>query len=138
MMYSVDVIHNTVRNVSMENNLMERWLDYTNQHNKLEKKLENTLKRKVNLSLNEYYVLYYLGKTPGHCIKLIDISKYFNLSQSAMSRMMVRMESEDYGMIERTTCLDDKRGIYIHLTKKGKNMLIEAERYIEIILNERL
>ena len=37
MMYSVDVIHNTVRNVSMENNLMERWLDYTNQHNNLEK-----------------------------------------------------------------------------------------------------
>ncbi|WP_257701806.1 MarR family winged helix-turn-helix transcriptional regulator [Vagococcus luciliae] len=117
---------------------MERWLDYTNQHNKLEKKLENTLKRKVNLSLNEYYVLYYLGKTPSHCIKLIDISKYFNLSQSAMSRMMVRMESEDYGMIERKTCLDDKRGIYIHLTEKGKNMLIEAERYIEIILNESL
>ena len=36
----------------------------TNQHQAIEARLEQALKAESNLSLNEYYVLYYLEKTP--------------------------------------------------------------------------
>lgn len=118
----------------MKNEVMEDWLEYTNYHHKIEKKLENTLKSVVNLTLNEYYVLYYLGKNETNSMKLNDLNKYFNLSQSAMSRMMMRMENPSCGVIERRNCTDDKRGIYIYLTQKGKEKLLKASQSVEGVL----
>ncbi len=43
---------------------MGQWLAFTNQHQAIEARLEQALKAESNLSLNEYYVLYYLEKTP--------------------------------------------------------------------------
>lgn len=120
----------------MKNELIERWISYTNEHDKMENILENTLKSEVHLSLNEFYVLYYLGEKNEHCIKLNDLCEYFHLSQSAMSRMMMRMEKSSCGAIERKICSDDKRGIYIHLTSKGEEKLNKSKQLVEQILQE--
>lgn len=120
----------------MDNTLVEKWLNYSNQYNQLENQLETTLKQHLNISLNEFYVLYHIGNTANQCMKLTDLSKYFNLSQSAMSRMMMRMENSNCGAIERRSCPDDKRGIYIHLTTKGKQKLNKAKIIVDDILKK--
>lgn len=118
----------------MKSDLLEKWLIYTNQHNKLENILENALKREFNLSLNEFYVLYYLEESDQKCLKLNDLTQKFCLSQSAMSRMMMRMENSSCGAVERKNCQDDRRGIYIHLTSKGKEKLDKSKQLVEEIL----
>lgn len=104
----------------MEKERMGQWLAFTNQHQAIEARLEQALKAESNLSLNEYYVLYYLEKTPNHSMRLNDLIAHFDLSQSAMSRMIMRMEDNLCGVIERHSCQEDKRGIYIDLTQSGK------------------
>ena len=52
-------------------------------------------------------------------LRLQDLQKHVGLSQSAMSRLVTRLESKDFGAIERSICKNDKRGIYIHLTNKN-------------------
>ncbi len=110
---------------------MGQWLAFTNQHQAIEARLEQALKAESNLSLNEYYVLYYLEKTPNHSMRLNDLIAHFDLSQSAMSRMIMRMEDKLCGVIERHSCQNDKRGIYIDLTQLGKRNCSDQKSFLK-------
>ena len=122
----------------MEKERMGQWLAFTNQHQAIEARLEQALKAESNLSLNEYYVLYYLEKTPNHSMRLNDLIAHFDLSQSAMSRMIMRMDDKLCGVIERHSCQDDKRGIYIDLTQSGEKKLQRSKVVFEKVLEEML
>ncbi len=87
-----------------------------------------------DLSLNEFYVLYFISNTEDKELRLQQIQEMIGLSQSATSRLIVRMEAKNCGALERHVCEDDKRGIYTRITELGEN---KFQRVLETV-NELL
>ncbi|MBO0440786.1 MarR family winged helix-turn-helix transcriptional regulator [Candidatus Enterococcus ikei] len=119
----------------MEAPLMSQWLDYVKKQSIVEKKLEDILKKNNQLTTSEYYALYQL-KQNGRCMRLNDLGNYLCLSQSALSRMINRLEDRIPAVIERRICADDKRGVYIDLTNEGAMLMASVEQDVNAILKE--
>jgi len=117
------------------NTTIEKWLEFSKKQRMIENNLESGLS-KNDLSLNEFYVLYALNLKDDKKLRLQDLQKHVGLSQSAMSRLVTRLESKDFGAIERSICKNDKRGIYIHLTIKGEIILADTSKVVTNILKE--
>lgn len=47
-----------------------------------------------------------------------------HLSQSALSRLIGRLEKE--GLVERSICAEDRRGVWVALTAKGRDLHTEV------------
>jgi len=100
---------------------IEHWLLLEQQEQEIKQRLKETLKD-TGLELNEFYVLYFLSQTPNQELRLNKLQEKIKLSQSAMSRLTQRLESKECRVIERTYCVQDKRGIYIRLTVNGQKL----------------
>lgn len=118
----------------MSSTKVERWLQDARRIKETAEALELRLQQTVKLTLNEYYVLYFLSQSEQKKMRLNVLQESVGLSQSAMSRMIVRMEDKTVGVIERRHCPLDKRGIYIGLTVQGETILAEAQRVVEAVL----
>ncbi|MBO0473058.1 hypothetical protein IGL98_003084 [Enterococcus sp. DIV0840] len=119
----------------MEAPLISQWLDYTKKQSIVEKKLEEMLKKNNQLTTSEYYALYQL-KQNGRCMRLNDLGNHLCLSQSALSRLINRLEDRNPSVIERRICADDKRGVYVDLTNDGANLVSSVEQEVNAILKE--
>ena len=53
-----------------------------------------------------------------------ELAESVHLSQSALSRMIGRLEQ--HGLVERSLCDNDRRGIYVCLTDAGRRRHAEA------------
>ena len=53
--------------------------------------------------------------------RMSDLSGDIHLSQSALSRAVARLERD--GLVERSMCDDDRRAVFVCLTKKGRTGL---------------
>jgi DNA-binding MarR family transcriptional regulator len=47
-----------------------------------------------------------------------------HLSQSALSRLIARLEKD--GLVERSVCAEDRRGVWVALTRKGRDLHTEV------------
>ncbi|MBM7689030.1 hypothetical protein BCR24_09635 [Enterococcus ureilyticus] len=119
----------------MKTPLISQWLDYVKKQSIVEKKLEEMLKKKNQLTTSEYYALYQLKQNGCH-MRLNDLGSYLCLSQSALSRLVKRLEDRTPSVIERRDCSDDKRGVYVELTNEGAQLLASVEQEVETILKE--
>ncbi len=119
----------------METPLMSQWLDYTKKQSIVEKKLEEMLQKNSQLTTSEYYALYQLRQN-GCPMRLNDLGNYLCLSQSALSRLIKRLEDRKSSVIERRLCSDDKRGVYVDLTDEGAQLLTSVEQEVDAILKE--
>ncbi|MFD7642808.1 MarR family winged helix-turn-helix transcriptional regulator [Kitasatospora sp. NPDC059795] len=64
------------------------------------------------------------------------LSGAVHLSQSAFSRLVARMEKA--GLVERSLCQDDRRGIFVSLTDEGRERYRKARPVHRRILAETL
>jgi DNA-binding MarR family transcriptional regulator len=111
---------------NQENKLITSWLSLTDIHMTISNELEGTLQENHHLSLREFYVLLFLSQTPDKKLRLQQLQKRVGLSQSAMSRLVKRLEAKSCGVLQRHLCLDDRRGIYTSLTREGEEKLEKA------------
>jgi DNA-binding MarR family transcriptional regulator len=74
--------------------------------------------------MSEYEVLERLAELPEHSAKVATIAKSVHLSQSALSRLIGRLEKE--GLVERSVCAEDRRGVWGALTRKGRDLHAEG------------
>lgn len=112
----------------MENkkDTLDSWLFLTDLYSGVNDKLERTLQEQNNLSLKEFYVLYFITKSDNKKLRLQQLQEMIGLSQSAISRLVVRMEAKNFGALERLVCEDDRRGIYTRITELGENKFQSA------------
>ncbi|GAA3313926.1 hypothetical protein GCM10020331_005240 [Ectobacillus funiculus] len=105
---------------NQENELLNNWLSITNIHMSINNELEGALQENYNLSLKEFYVLYFFYlKQMVKKLRLQQLQEMVGLSQSAISRLVGRLEAKKVvGFLERHICEDDRRGIYTCLTAK--------------------
>ncbi|APX73237.1 MarR family transcriptional regulator [Companilactobacillus allii] len=119
----------------MKDKNIEKWFDFIGKQRQIENELSNIGDL---LSLNEFYVLYFLDLEDNRKLRLQDLQSDIGLSQSAMSRMITRLEAKECGVIKRSTCDDDKRGIYVSLTQKGEETLNRYQPMVVDILKREL
>lgn len=72
------------------------------------------------LCASDFEVLDVLAGDSGEscAYRVQEISERVHLSQSALSRLIARLEKD--GLVERCMCPEDRRGVRVSLTEKGR------------------
>jgi DNA-binding MarR family transcriptional regulator len=120
----------------------DMWHDFVRAHRVLVAKLDETLQKTHGLPLSRFEALAHLD-TAGS-LRMHEFADRLVLSRSATTRFVDRLEKE--GLVVRSLCADDRRGMELRLTDEGKERLREAlpthrrlvERYLLDSLGERL
>lgn len=114
--------------------LMDQWLALRRLEQAMQADMEEALSQaSYVMTLNEYQTLYFLKESQGHKLLISEVSDKVGLSISATSRMLVRFEKK-CGVIERRTCLEDKRAVEIALTTLGQERLAIAQKAVQPVL----
>ena len=100
------------------------WRTLAALHGRLEEALEKALQAGFDLSVVEYTVLDTLDRQDGWHMRMQQLSRAAALSHSATTRLVTRLEKR--GLLRRTLCDDDRRGIYSSLTEAGRELLTRA------------
>jgi DNA-binding MarR family transcriptional regulator len=105
-----------------EDELVHAWRELLQRYHTTSCALDRTLRERHDLGLSEFEVLEQLVETPATCQsparRMQELGERVQLSQSALSRVVARLERD--GLVERTMCADDRRGIYVMLTDAGR------------------
>ncbi|OEL03055.1 MarR family winged helix-turn-helix transcriptional regulator [Staphylococcus saprophyticus] len=113
---------------------IDNWVQLTKYVNYIDTMIEKKLKQEYNLSVKEFYVLYEIYKAKGKKYKINDLIKIVDLSQSAMSRLIVRIEKPTKALVVRQECLEDHRAMYIYLTEEGQDITEKALNTYESLI----
>src|SRR3954465_2348103 len=97
--------------------LVEAWRDLLDRHARTTYALERSL-HEHGLGVSEYEVLERLATGEKDERRMQDLAEAVHLSQSALARVVARLE--DDGLVMRTMCTEDRRGIFACLTPPGR------------------
>ncbi|WP_461077637.1 MarR family winged helix-turn-helix transcriptional regulator [Streptomyces deserti] len=104
-----------------EQALVEQWRDILALHARTQCELDRALSGH-GLCASDFEVLDVLAEgTAPDCAaayRVQEISERVHLSQSALSRLIARLEKD--GLVERRMCPEDRRGVKVALTAKGR------------------
>lgn len=74
-------------------------------------------------------------------LRLSTASNMIGLSQSALSRLIIRLENHAFQPVERVVYEEDKRGFYVVLTSSGEkyttNIITEVSSVLEASMSEK-
>ncbi|MDQ8045480.1 MAG: MarR family transcriptional regulator [Solirubrobacteraceae bacterium] len=105
--------------------LAAEWRDLLARHARINAALERELQGSHRLSVTEFEALSRLATEDDMGCRLQQLVDDVHMSQSALSRLISRLHDE--GLVERRSCVDDRRGIYACITDAGRARLAEAE-----------
>ena len=80
--------------------------------------------REHDLDLAEYEILVTLSEAGDRQLRMAELADAVHQSRSRLTHTVTRMEKR--GLIERTTCPVDRRGVWANLTDTGVRLLDEA------------
>lgn len=116
---------------------LEKWIRESSNFRRREKAMEERVASVSGLGLNEFYLLYYLERNPEHKLRQQEAQEKIQMSQSAMSRLIQRLEGMEPSLVVRSVCDKDKRGIYVRLTDAGHALYSKtATACRDILLDE--
>jgi DNA-binding MarR family transcriptional regulator len=87
-----------------------------------------------DLSASEFEVLQQLHQAKECSLRMTELGESAHLSQSALSRLVSRLERD--GLLERVTCDDDRRALFVKLTKDGRERYADARPTQRRVLRE--
>ncbi|MFJ9348101.1 MarR family winged helix-turn-helix transcriptional regulator [Streptomyces sp. NPDC101237] len=109
-----------------ESRLEERWRDILSVHARTMCEIDRVL-HPHGLGASDFEVLDRLAaETPAegdHC-RVQNLVGQVHLSQSALSRLIGRLEKD--GLVERSVCVEDRRGVWVALTPRGRALHAEV------------
>ncbi|MFE5893417.1 MarR family winged helix-turn-helix transcriptional regulator [Streptomyces sp. NPDC002285] len=101
-----------------ERALVDQWRDILALHARTQCELDRAL-HQHGVCASDFEVLDVLAD--GACsYRVQEISERVHLSQSALSRLIARLEKD--GLVERGMCAEDRRGVRVALTAKGRTL----------------
>ena len=102
-----------------EGDLVSDWRELLGRHARVTGAVERALQAEHGLGVTEFEVLEWLAACGDKDQRRMqELAEAVHLSQSALSRLIGRLEAE--GLVERTICPTDRRGIYTRLTDTGR------------------
>ncbi|AHH15004.1 putative transcriptional regulator, MarR family [Nocardia nova SH22a] len=100
------------------------WRAFMDGHLRLMVELNRQLQDDSDMSLPEYRILVMLSESPGGSLRMSDLADGVLSSRSRLTHQIRRMEEQ--GMVRRTSCEEDGRGVRAHLTEEGTRRLRAA------------
>lgn len=110
-----------------------RWLTPAQQHvwrsfllgsTRLFDQLERDLRDEHDLSLAEYEMLVRLSEAPDRRLRMAELASSVSHSRSRVTHTVSRLEGS--GLVTRSACPTDRRGVIASLTDQGFARLVEA------------
>ena len=98
--------------------LIAEWRDLLDRHARTTCALEKVLQERHQLGVSEFEVLERLASCDSEQNRMQELADTVHLSQSALSRLIGRLEND--GLVARSMCSSDRRGIYACLTSSGR------------------
>lgn len=115
--------------------LLAEWRELNSAHARVLHALDRALEREHRVSACELDVLQRL-RDGARSIRIQDLSEQVLRSQSALSRMVGRLEGE--GLVSRVVDPSDRRAVVVELTDAGRRRIGEAEQTQRRVLAEAL
>ncbi|MFI6932872.1 MarR family winged helix-turn-helix transcriptional regulator [Streptomyces sp. NPDC050287] len=109
-----------------DSRLEEQWRDILSVHARTMCEIDRVL-HPHGLGASDFEVLDMLAVASpqeGDQCRVLDLVGRVHLSQSALSRLIGRLEKE--GLVERSVCAEDRRGVSVCLTRKGRDLVTEV------------
>jgi len=113
---------------SEDDELATEWHDLMGRYHRITCALDRSLTARHGLSGSDFEVLqqlYTAGSECGAQVRMSELGERVHLSQSAFSRLISRLEQS--GLVERTTCADDRRSAWTRITEAGVQRYLEAK-----------
>ena len=104
--------------------IVSAWRALAARHAAVSAALERELGERHGLGVTEFEVLERLAEDEEHQFRVQELAEAVHLSQSALSRLIGRLEQ--HGLVQRSLCDLDRRGIYVCLTEAGRRRHAEA------------
>ncbi|MET1008286.1 MAG: MarR family transcriptional regulator [Propionibacteriaceae bacterium] len=99
------------------------WRAYLLGSARLSDKLDADL-RKFGIDLAEYEILVSLEEVADRRLRMSELADAVHQSRSRLTHTIARMEKS--GLVIRTTCPSDRRGVWAQLTEAGMDLLRTA------------
>ncbi len=99
------------------------WRAYLLGSARLSDKLDADL-RKFGIDLAEYEILVCLEEVPDRRLRMSELAEAVHQSRSRLTHTIARMEKS--GLVTRTTCPTDRRGVWAEVTEAGLELLRTA------------
>jgi DNA-binding MarR family transcriptional regulator len=103
--------------------LVEAWRELLARQAATSCALDRELNERHGLGMSEFEVLERLVEaTSGDCaasVRIQELAASVHLSQSALSRLVARLEKD--GLVQRSMCAEDRRGVSVCLTPGGRD-----------------
>ncbi|MFH8974696.1 MarR family winged helix-turn-helix transcriptional regulator [Streptomyces sp. NPDC017890] len=106
--------------------LEERWREILSLHARTMCEIDRAL-HPHGLGASDFEVLDLLvaeGPEEAAQCRVQNLVGRVHLSQSALSRLIARLEKD--GLAQRTMCAEDRRGVYVALTRRGRDLHAEV------------
>ncbi|MDC0768986.1 MarR family winged helix-turn-helix transcriptional regulator [Streptomyces sp. HD] len=106
--------------------LEDRWRDILSVHARTMCEIDRVL-HPHGLGASDFEVLDILAAASpeeGDQCRVQNLVGRVHLSQSALSRLIGRLEKD--GLVERSVCVEDRRGVFVTLTRKGRDLHSEV------------
>ena len=98
--------------------LVAQWRELLDRHARMTCALEKVLQERHQLGVSEFEVLERLAGCDREQNRMQALADTVHLSQSALSRLIGRLEAD--GLVARSMCSHDRRGIFACLTPAGR------------------
>ena len=118
--------------------LEERWRDILSVHARTMCEIDRAL-HPYGLGASDFEVLDILATAsprPGDQCRVQNLVGQVHLSQSALSRLIGRLEKD--GLVERSVCAEDRRGVWVALTEEGRRLHTEVRPLQREVLERML
>jgi DNA-binding MarR family transcriptional regulator len=113
-----------VNEVQTERSLVDEWRRLLAVHAAVSGALEHELQTRHGIGVNEFEALEQLAEREAFKCRAQDLTEALPLSQSAASRLVARLERQ--GLVSRSMCEVDRRGIFVCLTDAGRERYLAA------------
>jgi DNA-binding MarR family transcriptional regulator len=98
--------------------VVEVWEGLARVHSSMSAALEKDMIPGAGIALGWYQVLTHLDRAPNNMLRFQELARLAGITDSGASRRIEQMIKA--GLIDRHSCPADRRGVYAHLTAKGK------------------
>ena len=94
------------------------WEGLTRAHHVMTAALEKDMLPEAGMPLAWFEVLHHLTQAPDAAMRFQELARVSGITDSGASRRLDQMIRA--GLIERTACPTDRRGVFAHMTAKGQ------------------
>ncbi|MDV7241343.1 MarR family transcriptional regulator [Rhodococcus oxybenzonivorans] len=116
--------------------LRDTWRLLASRYNDIACELDREMQHAHSLSMSDFETLDRLMDATCDRPRMQDLAAEMYLSASALSRSVARLEKA--GLVARSLCEADRRGVFVDVTEHGRQVHADAKKIQLAVLNEKL